>query len=58
MAGKEAARRSGNYARAKLSTRKGDDEILSGGWTRAQCRTITAVMSGWFIAMAILEVVF
>ena len=58
MNGKEAARRSGNYARAKSSTRKGDGEIVSGGWTRAQCRAIAAVMSGWFVAMAILEVVF
>lgn len=58
MNGKEAARRSGNYARAKSSTRKGDDEIVSGGWTRAQCRAIGLVFCCWFAAMSILEVIF
>ena len=55
---KESARSRCSSSRAKVSTGKRDTEIISGGWTRAQCRTITVVMSGWFIVMAILEVIF
>lgn len=55
---KESARSRCSSSRAKVSTGKRDTEIISGGWTRAQCRAIGAVFVGWFAAMAVLEVVF
>lgn len=55
---KESARSRCSSSRAKVSTGKRDTEIISGGWTRAQCRTIGAVFVGWFAVMSILEVIF
>ncbi len=55
---KESARSRCSSSRAKVSTGKRDTEIISGGWTRAQCRAIGAVFVGWFAVMAVLEVVF
>lgn len=54
---KESARSRCSSSRAKVSTGKRDTEIIAGGWTHAQCRAIGLAMGGWFVAMAILEVV-
>lgn len=55
---KESARSRCSSSRAIVSTCKRDTEIISGGWTRAQCRAIGAVFVGWFAVMSILEVIF
>ena len=55
---KESARSRCSSSRAKGVHSHRDTEIISGGWTRAQCRTIGAVFVGWFAVMSILEVIF
>lgn len=54
---KEEARRSGNCRTRQGVHSDRDADIVANGWTRAQCRAIGLVFCGWFVAMAILEVV-
>lgn len=55
---KEAAHGSCNCARAKVSTWLGDTEIISGGWTRGQCRAVELSMTAfWAVLLACWAVV-
>lgn len=57
MSEKEAAH-TVTAARAKVSAWLGDTEIISGGWTRGQCRAVELSMTAfWAVLLACWAVV-